>query len=61
MEINYSKSDVEDLIKKYYLEKENRKIEVSITPRKELVGFYEEIGCVTEIKIFEVVKVLEMK
>lgn len=57
MEIIYSKKDVEDLIKKYYLEKEGRTISVSITPKKERVGFYEEVGCVTEIKISEVVKV----
>lgn len=57
MEIIYSKKDVEDLIKKYYLEKEGRTINVSITPKKERVGFYEEIGCIAEIKISEVVKV----
>ena len=40
MEITYSKTDLKNIIKSYYLEKEGRNVEVSIKTTKESTGFY---------------------
>lgn len=58
MEIIYSKNDLKDLIKKYYLEMEGRDVKVSITSKSELVGFYGTNTCVTTIKVKESVTIL---
>lgn len=58
MEIKYSKNDLKDLIKKYYLEMEGQDVEVSITSKNELVGFYGTNTCVTTIKVKESVTIL---
>jgi len=61
MEIKYSKNDLKDLIKKYYLEMKGQDVEVNITSKSELVGFYGTNTCVTNISIKEIVTLLNKK
>ena len=62
MEIKYSKNDLKDLIKKYYLEMEGQDVEVIITSKAELVDFYGNTNiCVTNISIKEIVTLLNKK
>ena len=53
MEIKYTKKDVIDLIKLYYKQLEGREVKVSITAKKDLVGRFENVACVTTIKVKE--------
>lgn len=58
MEINFKKSEVCDLIKKYYKEIENVDATVRISANREPVGIYETMECVTRIQVTRKVNVL---
>jgi len=58
MEITYSKTDLKNIIKSYYLEKEGRNVNVSIKTSKELTGFYGTLRGVTTITVKETISLL---
>lgn len=51
MEINFKRSEVCELIKKYYQEKEGADVTVRISASREPVGIYETITCVTRVVV----------
>lgn len=58
MEITYSKEDLKNIIKSYYLQKEQKNVDVSILTRKELLGFYGTLSSITTITIIQNVTLL---
>ena len=58
MEITYSKEDLKNIIKSYYLQKEQKNVDVSILTRKELLGFYGTLSSITTITITQNVTLL---
>lgn len=58
MEIIYTKEDLKGLIKNYYSEAQGRSVDVSINVKSELVGYYEDLACISAIKISEHVNIL---
>lgn len=61
MEINYTKDETIKLIEEYYRIFEEREVKASITVKKDLVGIYEEEGCVTTICVSEDIEIAGMK
>lgn len=58
MEMTYSKEDLKNIIKSYYLQKEQKNVDVSILTRKELLGFYGTLSSITTITITQNVTLL---
>ncbi len=58
MEITYSKEDLKNIIKSYYLQKEQKNVDVSIITRKELLDFYGTLSSITTITITQNVTLL---
>lgn len=61
MEITYTKKDLKEMIEKYYYENSGRKVSVSIEAKKEVVGLWESVECITTISISEEVTLMGMK
>lgn len=58
MELNFSKEELQELIKKYYLESEGRNIDVSFEVNLDDGNYFRDLACVTTIKISEEVLIL---
>lgn len=58
MEITYSKEDLKNIIKSYYLQKEQKNVDVSIITRKELLDFYGTLSSITTITITQNITLL---
>lgn len=61
MEINFKKKEVCDLIEKYYKEVEGVEAKVTIRARREPVGIYETMECVTKVQVVKKTNVLGME
>lgn len=58
MEINFKKGEVCDFIQNYYKEVENTDAKVKITAKREPIGLYETMGCVTRVEVTKKVTIL---
>lgn len=61
MEVSYTREETIKLLEEYYKRLEDREVKVSISARKDCVGFYEVEGCVTTITISEVMDIAGMR